>query len=1187
MSFVHLHVHSEYSLLDGACRIERLVQRVRDLGQNAVAVTDHGVMYGAVTFYKAAKAAGVKPLIGCEVYVAPRGMQDREHGVDNEARHLVLLCENETGYRNLCYLVSRAFIDGFYLKPRIDKDLLRRHTGGLIALSACLAGEIPRLLRQEDYAGAKAAALEYSEMFGPEHFYLELQDHGLQEQKNVNLGVLRLHRETGLPLVVTNDAHYITAEDAEVQDVLLCIQTQKTVQDEDRMRFETKEFYVKSEEEMRALFPEWPEAADNTQRIADRCSLDFTFGEYHLPEFQLPEGETSAKDYLRRLCEKGLAERYGGGAAALGDKLDYELKTIDDMGFNEYFLIVQDFVHFAKSSGIPVGPGRGSAAGSVVSYSLGITDVDPVKYNLYFERFLNPDRVSMPDIDIDFCVNRRGEVVDYVNRKYGSDHVAQIATFGTMAARAAVRDVARALGIGYGDADRVAKLIPATLNMTLDEALRLSKPLKDLYDTDDTVHRLLDIARALEGMPRHASTHAAGVVITRDPVYAYVPLSRNDEVVVTQYPMTQLEELGLLKMDFLGLRNLTVLWDAVERVRRRTPDFDLKTIPEDDPDVFAMLTAGRTSGVFQMESSGMTGVCVGLKPQNIEDLTAIIALYRPGPMESIPRFIDCKQHPEKITYRHPLLESILSVTYGCIVYQEQVIEIFRKLAGFSLGQADLIRRAMSKKKQKEIVKEREAFIHGDPSRGIPGAVANGVPAETADAIYDEIFAFANYAFNKAHAVSYAVIAYQTAYLKYHHPCEYMAAVLSSVPDNTAKIAEYIADCRASGIPVLPPDINESNDGFTDTGSRIRFGLAAVKGIGRSFIRGVTAERTRSGPFRSFRDFCERMCGPELNKREAESLIKAGAFDSLGANRRQLLAVYTQLMDDIQTDRRENLDGQFDLFGGGEERQEPALPDMPEFSAREKMLMEREVTGLYLSGHPMDDFRVQTKQAGVSPIAEITAAFEGGEETGSYRDGQTVLLAGVVSAFKTKTTKNNSLMAYVTLEDGGGSMEMLVFQRTLNDWNGRLGEGTAIYARGRISVRDEKDPQLMVDDICLLEGDGLPHFASPGGYERRSNPPRRSAWTAPAPAVPPPPAAPAGAETPKGRTLWVKLPSQDCPEYERLRRILIMFEGLEADRETLRLYFTDTKKQLVSRCWLHPSLIRELKEMVGEANVVMK
>lgn len=1172
MSFAHLHVHSEYSLLDGACRIEKLCQRVKELGQSAVAITDHGVMYGAVTFYKAAKAAGIHPVIGCEVYLAPRRMQDREHGIDNEARHLVLLCENETGYRNLCYLVSQAFLEGFYLKPRIDKALLSRHTEGLICLSACLAGEIPRLLRQGSYDAAKTAALEMAELFGPEHFYLELQDHGLAEQQQVNAGLLRLHRDTGLPLVLTNDAHYLTREDAEVQDVLLCIQTQKTVQDTDRLRFGSEEFYIKSEEEMRALFPTWGEAADNTQRIADRCRMDFVFGAYHLPQFQLPPEETSAKAYLRKLCEAGLQERYGAKAASLQEKLDYELKTIDDMGFNEYFLIVRDFVHYAKTHGIPVGPGRGSAAGSVVSYSLAITDVDPIQYSLFFERFLNPDRVSMPDIDIDFCVERRGEVVDYVNGKYGSDHVAQIVTFGTMAARAAVRDVARALGIGYGDADRVAKLIPATLNMTLDEALRLSKPLKELYDTDASVHRLLDIARALEGMPRHASTHAAGVVITRDPVYTYVPLSRNDEVVVTQYPMTQLEELGLLKMDFLGLRNLTVLWDAVARVRRKTADFDLKSIPENDQAVFDMLTAGHTSGVFQMESTGMTGVCVGLKPQNIEDITAIIALYRPGPMESIPRFIDCKQHPEKIRYKHPLLESILAVTYGCIVYQEQVIEIFRKLGGFSLGQADLIRRAMSKKKQAVIVKEREAFLHGDPSRGICGAVANGVAEDVANAIYDEIFAFANYAFNKAHAVSYAIIAYQTAYLKYHYPCEYMAAVLSSVPDRTGKIAEYIADCRAGGIPVLPPDINESNDGFTDTGSKIRFGLAAVKGIGQGFIRSVMAERTRSGSFSSFQDFCERMCGPELNKRAAECLIKAGAFDGLGGNRRQLLSIYNKLMDDIQTNQRSNLEGQFDLFGMTEEPQHRLvpLPAVEEFSARERMLMEREVTGLYLSGHPMDDFREQVRAAGASPIADILIAFEAGGETGPYQDGQVVLLAGIISAFKTKTTKNNALMAYVTLEDGGGSMELLVFQRTLNDWNGRLGEGTAVYVRGRISVRDEKEPQLMADDFCLLEENQKPQFHTPGHFDRPKSP------------------APRPDQTPdREQTLWLRLPSQTSPEYDKLRRILFMFEGLEQDRKPIKLYFADTRKQLAARCWHHPSLLRALRELLGSENVILK
>ena len=1168
MSFVHLHVHSEYSLLDGACRIEPLVSRVKELGQTAVAVTDHGVMYGAVTFYKAAVKAGIHPIIGCEVYVAPRSRFDKEHGVDNEARHLVLLCENETGYKNLCYMVSSAFQEGFYVKPRVDMALLREHHEGPIALSACLAGEIPRLLSDGLYEAAKKKALELNDIFGDGNFYLELQDHNLAEQQPVNAGILRLHRETGLPLVVTNDAHYLTKEDSAVQDVLLCIQTQKTVADEDRMRFETQEFYLKSEAEMRTLFPDCPEAYENTQRIADRCKMEFQFGTYHLPEFKLPEGVTDAKRYLRALCEEGLRRRYGECAPEMQPKLDFELATIDQMGFNEYFLIVWDFVSYAKSHGIPVGPGRGSAAGSVVSYTLNITDVDPVKYSLFFERFLNPNRVSMPDIDIDFCVERRGEVVEYVNRKYGSDHVAQIVTFGTMAARAAIRDVARALGIGYGDADRVAKLIPPTLNMTLRDALRLSKPLKDLYDSDPSMTKLLDTAMALEGMPRHASTHAAGIVITRNPVYTYVPLARNDDVAVTQYSMTQLEELGLLKMDFLGLRNLTVLWDAVERVRTVTPDFELNAITDGDAEVYAMLTAGKTSGVFQLESSGMTSVCTGLKPQSIEDLTAIIALYRPGPMESIPRFIDCKQHPERIRYKHPLLEPILSVTYGCIVYQEQVIEIFRQLGGFSLGQADMIRRAMSKKKQAEIIRERKTFVEGDAERGISGALVNGVPREVAEDIYDEILAFANYAFNKAHAVSYAIIAYQTAYLKYHYPCEYMAALLSSVADFSAKISEYIAECRTAGISVLPPDINYSEDGFTVRNGAIRFGLAAVKGIGKGFIRSVMTERERNGSFVSFQNFCERLCGVDLNKREAECLIKAGAFDGLGANRRQLLMVFSQLMDSVQQDKHGRLEGQFDLFGDAEESvpQTFTFPKVEEFDAMQKMQLEKEVTGLYLSGHPMDAYRGAARRMGAVPIGEINASFET-PEGGKFTDGQSVSIAGVVASVKTKTTKNNSLMAYVTLEDSGGSMELLVFNQLLNAWSETLREGTPVLAKGRISVRDEKAPQLMADGFRLLKMTDAPNAHSEAA-------PKPTA-ASPAPAAP----------KPKGqaKTLWVRFPSRRCPEYERLMLILIMFVG----DDCIKLHFADEKKTVAGKCLLHPSLVRELKEMLGAENVIVK
>ena len=796
MAFTHLHIHTEYSLLDGCCRIPGLVRRVRELGQTAVAITDHGVMYGAVDFYKACKAEGIKPIIGCEVYVAPRTRFDKVHEMDSGARHLILLCRNEVGYRNLCHMVSRSFTEGFYVRPRIDKDLLREHHEGLIALSACLAGEIPRLLRNGQYEAAKQEALAMRELFGADGYYLELQDHSLSEDPQIVQGLLRLHEDTGIPLVATNDAHYLTRADAVTQDVLMCIQMGKTVDDPGRMKFETEEFYVKSEAEMRALFPQCPEAIENTQRVADLCNVEFEFGTYHLPEFKLPEGYTDRDAYFERLCLDGFKRRYPEEPPEYLQQLRYEMDMIRKMGFVDYFLIVSDFIGYAKRSGIPVGPGRGSAAGSVVSYCLDITDVEPMKYSLYFERFLNPERVTMPDIDIDFCIRRRQEVIDYVCRKYGSDHVAQIVTFGTMAARGAIRDVGRALNFPYAEVDQIAKLVPSgpgALHITLDESLKISKPLRELYEGDERVRQLIDTARSIEGMPRHASTHAAGVVITRLPVDDYVPLAKNDESVVTQYTMTTLEELGLLKMDFLGLRNLTVLDDAVKLVQRSDPTFTLSSISDDDPKVFQMLSEGKTSGVFQMESPGMTGVCVGLKPQNIEDITAIIALYRPGPMDSIPRFIACKHDPKLIRYKHPALIPILSVTYGCIVYQEQVIEIFRKLGGYSLGQADMVRRAISKKKKAQIEKERHSFIHGDPERGIPGCVANGIPAQTGEDIYDEIYDFANYAFNKAHAVSYAIVCYQTAWFKCHHMREYMAALLTSVLDYQEKVAEYIGE----------------------------------------------------------------------------------------------------------------------------------------------------------------------------------------------------------------------------------------------------------------------------------------------------------------------------------------------------------------------------------------------------------
>ena len=1161
MSFVHLHVHTEFSLLDGACRIKDLPQVVKDMGQTACAITDHGVMYGAIDFYRACKAAGVKPIIGCEVYVTPQGRSrfDKVHEFDAESRHLVLLCENEEGYRNLSYLVSAGWTEGFYIKPRIDQGLLRQHSGGLIALSACLAGEIPRRLRNGEYENAKRYALEMAELFGPERFYLELQDHGIPEQRQVNQGILRIHQETGIPMVCTNDAHYLRKEDAEAHDVLLCIQTGKTIDDENRMRYEPRNFYLRSEEEMRALFGGFEGALENTAKVAEMCNLEFTFGKYHLPEFQLPPGYDSFT-YLKKLCDEGYRERYGDDDSHR-QQLTYEQNMIEKMGFTDYFLIVSDFVRYAKGAGIPVGPGRGSAAGSMVSYCLHITDIDPVKYSLYFERFLNPERVSMPDIDMDFGDTRRGEVVDYVRRKYGDDRVAQIVTFGTMAARGVIRDVGRVMNMPYAEVDQIAKQVPGALHITLEDALRLSKPLRELYDTDERVKKLIDTAKALEGMPRHASTHAAGVVITRRPVYEYVPLAKNDDAVVCQYVMTTLEELGLLKMDFLGLRNLTVLDDAVKMVQEHEPDFRLEDIPEDDAETFAMLSAGKTSGVFQVESAGMTGVCVGLKPRSIEDITAIIALYRPGPMDSIPRFIACSQDPSKIKYLHPSLEPILSVTYGCIVYQEQVIQIFQQLAGYSLGQADMVRRAMSKKKAKDIEREREAFLHGDRSRNITGCVAGGIPEATAQAIYQDIYDFANYAFNKAHAVSYAVVAYQTAWFKCHHTREYMAALLTSVLDNSDKVAGYINECRECGIALLPPDINRSADRFTVEEGGIRFGLVAIKNIGRGFILSVMEERKKA-PFRSLQDFCERMGGGDINKRAVENLIRSGAFDSTGARRSQLIQVYESIMDAVADSLRQNLEGQLDFFSMAMGQQDAApvkeipLPDIPEFTPQELMTMEKATTGLYLSGHPMDQYRQEVKALRAPTMASILEDFaqEGGPTR--FADDQRITLCGVVTASKTKTTKNNSLMAYVTLEDDTASMELLCFARVLDACGAYLKENQAVVVKGRLSVRDEKAPQVMADSVYPLS-------TVKGGT--------------------PPPPAPKGEKLLEGQTLYLKFPSIDSPAVRHMKLVFNMFPGTTP----VRMVMADTRKVYAASVLLHRALVEEARETLGADNVVVK
>ena len=1172
MSFVHLHVHTEYSLLDGFCRIDGLAKRVRELGQTAVAITDHGVMYGAVDFYRACKKEGVKPVIGCEVYVAPAGRTrfQKVHEFDAESRHLVLLCRDEEGYRNLSYMVSKAFVEGFYIKPRVDMDLLRSHSRGLIALSACLAGEIPKRLVNGSYDAARDYALEMRDIFGEDGFYLELQDHGIRDQAVVNAGLLRIHEETGIPLVCTNDCHYLAPEDAESHDVLLCIQTGKLLEDENRMRYEPRRFYLRSTEEMERLFAQYPGALENTEKIAAACNLEFTFGKYHLPEFAVPEGET-AQTYIRRLCEAGFRERYKGEKPEYRRQLDYELDMIEKMGFTDYFLIVSDFVRFAREQGIPVGPGRGSAAGSMVSYCLHITDIDPMKYSLYFERFLNPERVSMPDIDMDFGDTRRDEVVDYVRRKYGDDRVAQIVTFGTMAARGAIRDVGRVMNMPYAEVDAVAKQVPSgpqNLHITLDEALRLSKPLKELYDGDPQVKKLIDTAKSLEGVPRHASTHAAGVVITKNPVVDYVPLATNDDTVVCQYTMTTLEELGLLKMDFLGLRNLTVLADAVEMVKRQEPDFSLEDIPDDDQGVFEMLTQGKTSGVFQMESAGMTGVCVGLKPQSIEDLTAIVALYRPGPMESIPRFIACKHDPSLISYKHPALEPILSITYGCIVYQEQVIEIFRRLAGYSLGQADMVRRAMSKKKVKDIERERGAFLHGDPERNIAGCAANGIPADVAESIYDEIYDFANYAFNKAHAVCYAVVAYQTAWFKLHHPREYMAALLTSVLDSAEKVSEYINECRDMGIALLPPDVNRSRDSFTVEPEGIRFGLVAIKNIGRGFIQAVVRERERGGDFTGFQDFCERMYDSDINKRAVENLIRAGAFDGFGARRSQLIAVHDKLLDSIGASRRQNVEGQLDFFGmssGATQRRsvEMILPDIPEYAPEELMRQEKEVTGLYLSGHPMAGYRDVARRAGAVHIAAINEDFaqEGGPT--SFQDEQRITVAGIVTAYRTKATRSGSLMAYATVEDDTASIELLCFSRTLEKYGRLLGEGSAVLIQGKLSVRDEKPPQILCDEVRSLTG-------------------HQSGGPGPEPSVPERQGRP-GVQVLEGKVLWLRVPSKSHPALAHINRVISMFPG----QTPARLVFTDTGKRMGTTCLLGKSLVEELVEALGKENVVIQ
>ena len=1152
MSFVHLHVHTEYSLLDGACRIGGMMDRVKELGQTAIAITDHGVMYGCIDFYKAAKAAGIKPIIGCEVYVARRAITDRVHGIDNDPYHLVLLCKDRKGYENLCLLVSEAFMHGFYGKPRVDLAMLRKYHEGLIATSACLAGSIPQRLMEEDYDAAKANALEMADIFGEDHFYLELQDHGIPEQRAVNQGICRIARETGLPLVISNDAHYLRKEDATMQDVLLCIQTGKTVDDPNRMKFQGEEFYLKSEAELRELFPGQDEAFENTCRIADRCNLEFVFNEYHLPSFPVPEGYTN-EGYFRKLCLDGFRERYPDAPDGYMERLEYEIGVISRMGYVNYYLIVWDFIRYAKEAGIPVGPGRGSGAASIVAYCMHITEVDPMKYALIFERFLNPERVSMPDFDTDFCQERRGEVIEYVMKKYGADHVAQIATFGTMAARGAIRDVGRALNFSYAETDVVAKLVPTMpLHITLKDALNVSPKLKEMYDGDERVRQLIDTAMSLEGMPRNTSTHAAGVVITAEPVCTYVPLSRNDDTIVTQYTMTTIEELGLLKMDFLGLRNLTVIRDAELQIQKFNPGFSMDKIPDNDPETFRMLTEGKTQGVFQLESAGMTSVCVGMKADSIEDITAIVALYRPGPMDSIPKFIENKLNHRKITYKCPQLEPILKVTYGCIVYQEQVIEIFRSLGGYTMGQADNIRRAISKKKMKIIDAERKVFVYGDPQQGIPGAVANGVPEAVAQSLYDEIVAFANYAFNKAHAVCYAVVAYQTAYLKCHYPHQYMAALMTSVLDSATKISGYIAECKDLGIATLPPDINHSEDNFTVEGNSIRFGLGAVKNVGRGLIRSMVQKRNEGGPFKSLEDFIQRMGEGELNKRAVENFIKCGAMDCFGYHRSELLAVYDTMMDSIASSRKKNLEGQMGLFAMLQDEDQAAaipIPKLAEMKKADLMLLEKETTGIYLSGHPMDDYRHLLKGTHVVPIGNLL------DEESTYQDDQIISVAGVVQSIKMKTTRNNSMMAYVTIEDDTAAIEMLAFSNVISQYGNYLVENAPVVITGRLSLRDDKEPQIVVNRARPMSD-----FADRASVAEPISKPQKLTGT-----------------------LYLRLPSEADASYRKVKAIINMFPG----ESKVVVYFADTKLRRGTVCDLDSRMLQELENLLGNGNVIVK
>ena len=1072
MSFVHLHVHTEYSLLDGSNKIKECVARVKELGMNSVAITDHGCMFGVIDFYKAAKAAGIRPILGCEVYVAPGSRFDKEAfgSGDDRYYHLVLLAENDQGYHNLMKIVSRGYTEGYYYKPRVDMEILEEFHEGIIALSACLAGEVQRNIARGMYSEGKAAALRYEAVFGKGNFYLELQDHGIPEQRMVNQSLFRMSQETGIPLVATNDVHYTYAEDEKPHDILLCIQTGKKLADEDRMRYEGGQYYIKSEEEMRTLFPYALEALENTQKIADRCQVEIVFGETKLPKYDVPEGYTSW-EYLNKLCYEGLEKRYPNPSQELRDRLSYELSVIRSMGYVDYFLIVWDFIKYAKDHQIMVGPGRGSAAGSIVSYCLEITSIDPIRYQLLFERFLNPERVSMPDIDVDFCFERRQEVIDYVVEKYGSDRVVQIVTFGTLAARGVIRDVGRVMDLPYAFVDSIAKMVPKELNITLERALK-SPELKKAYEEDPQVKELIDMSRRLEGLPRHTSIHAAGVVISQKAVDEYVPLSLgSDGSVTTQFTMTTLEELGLLKMDFLGLRTLTVIQDAVQLAGESSgKKIDINAIDYNDKAVLDSIGSGKTDGIFQLESAGMKSFMKELKPQSLEDIIAGISLYRPGPMDFIPQYIRGKNHPETITYDCPQLEPILAPTYGCIVYQEQVMQIVRDLAGYTLGRSDLLRRAMSKKKGDVMQKERQNFVYGNPEEGVPGCLANGIDEKTANKIYDEMIDFAKYAFNKSHAAAYAVVSYQTAWLKYYYPVEFMAALMTSVIDNPGKVAEYIYSCRQMGIRILPPDINKGVGNFSVDDGNIRYGLAAIKSIGRPVIESILEERNARGEFKTLKDFIERMTSKEVNKRTIENFIKSRAFDSLGGTRKQFMMIYIQILDQVNQERKYSMAGQMSLFDMVSDDQKAefdiSLPPVGEYEKEVRLAFEKEVLGIYLSGHPMEEYEEKWRKS----ISRTTMDFQLDEETGRTKvhDGAMEIVGGIIAAKTIKYTKNNKTMCFLTLEDLVGTVEIVVFPRDYEKYAQYLNEESKIFVRGRVSEEDDASSKLICEKVIPFE-----------------------------------------------------------------------------------------------------------------------